>query len=247
MPDSGGKNFDPGDADQTRFFAMRHGMNMNRTVSTRGFSLLEILTVVALMAIVLGVSIPAISGLNNSGKANQTIAEVAGLLEQARQYAVAQNTYVWVVFNTEVVNGADILHVTVVASRDGTDPQAYGAVPSGAFDLISRVRSFPQVRLTAAGNFTPAQISGLPSTAGAANALGAGAIFNIKIPERATTSAFSQSIRFTPSGEARSASSPTDFIEFGLQPAPTTSTPNTNNIAAIRVNGLTGQPRVYRR
>ncbi|CAN5779038.1 hypothetical protein BH09VER1_BH09VER1_17520 [soil metagenome] len=221
-------------------------MKRGPRVSVRGFSLLELLVVTALMAIVAAFSIPALSGWADSATTNRAVSEVAGMLEQARQYAVSQNTYVWVVFNAQVDNNVDILNVTAVASKDGTDPQAYGAAPSGAFDLISRVRGFPHIQLKAAGDFTMAQIPNLPSTASLANAMATGSAFSIKMPGTSSTGTFSQSICFTPSGQARNAAAPVDFIEFGLQPAHTTTTPNPRNIMAVRVNGLTGQSRVYR-
>jgi hypothetical protein len=175
---------------------------------------------------------------------------LGGLLDQARQYAVAQNTHVWVVFNTDTADSADTLSVAVVASKDGVDPGSYGTVPSDNFTLISKVRTFPQFKLQNAAYFTRDKIPLLPSrspdVSDPANSLSGNNAFSIKAPGKATPVTFDRSIHFTPGGEARNAGSPIDIIEFGLQPEKNTSSLDANNVVVMRVNGLTGQTLVYR-
>lgn len=216
----------------------------------QGFTLVELLVVMSIMTILAAISAPSIFSLINSSKMNQTTSELAGLLEQARQYAAGHNTYVWVAFNTQVVNDINTLSVAVVASTDGSNPGVFGAVPSPSLNLISKVRTFQQVQLESAGYFTTSQVSSLPTITpviGSANALSTSATFNIQMPGSTTDTSFTQSIEFTPSGEARNTTSPIDLIEFGLEPAQTSSVSNTNNVAVVRVNGITGQAFVYRR
>jgi prepilin-type N-terminal cleavage/methylation domain-containing protein len=218
----------------------------------KGFTLVELLTVISIMAVMAAISIPSVFSLTSSGKMNQTTSELGGILEQARQYAAAQNTYVWVTFNTQTTNNIDLLTVAVVASTDGTDPtitSSTATVPSTGLNLISKIRTFQQVQLKTAGTFPANQVASLPTTpvTGAPNALSGSDTFNVQIPGNTTTSAFTQSIEFTPSGEARNTSSPIDIIEFGLEPAVNSSIPNPLNVAVVRVNGITGQAIVYRR
>jgi prepilin-type N-terminal cleavage/methylation domain-containing protein len=102
-----------------------------RKLAAGGFSLIELLVVMAIMAVLTAVTLPSIEGLNSSGKFNQSISEIAGILEQARSYAVGQNTYVWVAFyplDSSQLTGSqqdmsgNHLIVATYASNDGTDP-----------------------------------------------------------------------------------------------------------------------------
>lgn len=213
------------------------------------FSLVELMVVIAVIASLVALSVPAISAMMGGGKVNQTITELGGLLEQARQYAVSQNTHVWVVFNAATVDNSDTLSVAVVASKDGTDPGSYGAVPSDNFTLISKIRTFSQFKLQGAGYFAADKIPLLPASPAVSdpeNSLSGSMAFSIRLPGGANAVTFDRSLQFTPSGEARNAGGPIDIIEFGLQPAKTASSPDANNVVAMRVNGLTGQTLVYR-
>src|SRR5258708_13936857 len=55
----------------------------------RAFTLVELLTVIAVMAIIGAFGTPALMTLLNGGAMNQTTLTVNGILEQPRQYAVA--------------------------------------------------------------------------------------------------------------------------------------------------------------
>jgi prepilin-type N-terminal cleavage/methylation domain-containing protein len=216
--------------------------------SKRAFTLTEMLVVLAIMTIITAIGVPSLFSVTNSGKMNESTSDLAGILEQARQYAAAQNTYVWVALQPQTVNNVDVLNVAVVASNDGTDPGVYGNVPSSAFQIVTRIRTFQHLQLKTAGTFTISQLASLPAspTAGPANNLSSTATFNIRMPGAGGTTPFTQSIEFTPSGEARNTTSPIDFIEIGLEPASTTSSPNPSNAAVLRVNGITGLTAVYR-
>jgi len=174
------------------------------------------------------------------------------MLDQARQYAIAQNTYVWVVMrpNPSGSNG-DELNVAVLASRTGTDTQSwssYGVVPNGQIDLLSRPKTFSQVRFNEAGSFGASKIPALTgkSTATSGNSPSTTADFKIKLPGAASTVDFTRAIQFTPTGEARTAQGGvTDLVELDIQPTHGT-TADQNNVAVVRINGLTGQMTMYR-
>ncbi len=222
-----------------------------------GFTVTELLVVVSIMALLATASLPSLGGLGAAGKTRAALSDMSGLLEQARQYAVAQGTYVWVVFRADTdAQGQDRLSVAVLASRDGTDPNSdpssaydYGTVPGPSLDLISKVRAFSRLQLHDAGTFTSsdlASLAGMP-TAGTANDLSRAATFGVRLPGDASASSFTKSIQFLPTGEARNGPSPIDLLELDLQPIRAASLPDPSNVAVVRVCGLTGQTLVYRR
>jgi prepilin-type N-terminal cleavage/methylation domain-containing protein len=227
---------------------------MKNVVTNRdsGFSLIELLTVIAIMSLLVSVAVPAITSLAKGNQMNQSLIEIAGTLDQARQYAISHNTYVWVAFRPNPTGAAgDELSVVLLASKTGTDPSPwthYGTVPNAQIDMLGRVRTFTQIRLEEAGTFGENQIPALagksavtldntPSTDTA--------VFGIKLPGASAPVDFTRAIQFTPSGEARVASSVIDAIEFGLHPTRGNVADN-HNVAVLRVNGLTGQTTVFR-
>ncbi len=224
---------------------------------SRGFTLIEILMVITIMAVIMGISIAAFGSFSSQGKTNQTTLEVGGLLEQARQYAVAQNTFVWVVFNkeNEPTLKNDEFTVAIVASKDGTDPNpspnraySYGTVPSATLDLISKIKTFQAVQLKNAGSFTSAQIPSLPPTrhGSAMTGFSENASFQIQIPGTSSPTLFDRSIQFTPNGGIRYNDAPIDFAEFSFQPTQINPEKSDRLAVVVRVNGLTGRTSFYR-
>lgn len=79
----------------------------------RGFSLVELLIVVALIIVLASLSVPAFSSINRASALTASNQAVAGLLEQARQTAVTRNRPV---------------EVRWYCYKAGTDPEAYRAL-----------------------------------------------------------------------------------------------------------------------
>lgn len=216
---------------------------------SKGFTLLELLLCIAVISIMITASVFAVGKMQGAGRFNQTISGLGGILDYARQYAVAQNTYVWVAFSETQGDVDKSLNVAVLASLDGTDPSPwtdYGTVPSQSIQLIQRVRSFSHVNMEEAGSLGVNQVPSLPTTPTIdvnVNKVSDTASFSIKLPGSATATKFSRVIQFTPSGEARNRNGTVDIIEFGLTPRPETSSAN---VAVVRVSGLMGVSRVYR-
>lgn len=216
--------------------------------------MVELLVVVAIMIVLVALTVPALTSMAKGNQMTQSLIEMTGLLEQARQYAISRNTYVWVAMrpNPNGANG-DELSVAVLASKTGTDPvtwSSYGTtVPDNQIDLAARVRTFDQIRFEEAGTFTESKIPGLAgktATTASKNSPSQGSSsFNIKLPGASSTSDFNRVIQFTPNGEARVSSNVIDVIEFGLRPT-RGKTGDENNVAVLRVNGLTGQTTVFR-
>lgn len=228
-------------------------MNQQPLKHRLGFTLVELLTVVAIMCVLIALAVPALTSLAKGNQMNQSLIELSGMLEQARQYAISRNTYVWVALrpNPSGPNG-DELSVVMLASKSGIDPSpwsSYGVVPGNEIDLAARPRTFDQIRFEEAGTFTDSKIpslSGKTTTTAAKNSPSQGsASFQVKLPGASSTSDFNRVIQFTPNGEARVSANVIDVIEFGVHPT-RGSKGDENNVAVLRINGLTGQATVFR-
>ena len=102
--------------------------------SASAFTLIELLTVIAIMSMMMALIAPMLLGLKGTRDMGSSAAQIAGTLDQARAYAMANNTYVFVGIaevdasvdssaRPQVNAGASPygrVAVAVVASRDGT-------------------------------------------------------------------------------------------------------------------------------
>jgi prepilin-type N-terminal cleavage/methylation domain-containing protein len=102
------------------------------TLKQRGrfaFTLLELLVVMAIIAILMALIAPAFTSMKRAGDITSAAYAIKGVLDQARTYAMANNTYTWIGFYEE--NGSNPspnsatpkigrIVMSVVASKDGT-------------------------------------------------------------------------------------------------------------------------------
>lgn len=120
------------------------------------FTLIELLVVISIMAILIALGAANIPGLMGAQSVTGNGYALADLLEAARTFALANNTYVWVGFfeedgsqpsQTPAVSGTGRVIISVVASPSGTRynensitgtlPAAFGAgAPSNIVSLI---------------------------------------------------------------------------------------------------------------
>ena len=205
--------------------------------------------VIAILAILGGIAIPTFSSLLKSRSFDQTLASLSGTLEQARQYAVAQNTYVWVAFAMDTTK----IEVAVFASPDGTDSSTTwsGSPAAGSATLvpIAKIQTFNYTTLVSPNGSSSARtvIPVTPPTSVGQPLNNSTTSFSITLPGQSSPTNFNYALQFTPSGEARiQDGAPVDLVEFAVQPQKGTGVVDTRNGAAIQVNGLTGQTRIYR-
>lgn len=140
-----------------------------KTNSSRGFSVIELMAVVGLVAMLAVFLVPGMSSVGQGREAASAAVEIAGLLEQARAYAMAKNTYVWVGFAEEdasqpprvpMAQGGGRVVISIVASRNGeryaddghTPPDFSAANNVVVLEQIHRVVHLPGVRLIAANS-----------------------------------------------------------------------------------------------
>ena len=94
------------------------------------FTLLELLLVISIIVVLAVMTIPALSSIKGGSDLTGAAYSIAGILDQARAYAIANNTYVWVGITevdvsrasttTPQVAGNGRVAIAVTASRNGT-------------------------------------------------------------------------------------------------------------------------------
>ncbi len=94
-----------------------------------GFTLVELLSVLAIITVLSGILLISLPSIKGSRDLTKSATMLAGALEQARTYALANNTYAWVGFfeedgsmnsTTPATTGIGRLVISLVASQDGT-------------------------------------------------------------------------------------------------------------------------------
>ena len=123
-------------------FEVRRRPRRRRAKAGSAFTLIELLVVMAIISILLLLMAPAFTTIKSGNEITSSAYMVKGMIEAARTYAKANNTYAWVGFYEEdgsvssVIPAPDPcsgctgrLVISAVASKDGTiiyDPNATG-------------------------------------------------------------------------------------------------------------------------
>ena len=100
--------------------------------SPDSFTLIELVSVIAIIGVLTTLLIPAFNGLRGARTLANAAQTIADLFDQARTYTIANNTYVWIGIYEELGNQTEPTNATppypgrgrvilaTVASRDGT-------------------------------------------------------------------------------------------------------------------------------
>lgn len=204
---------------------------MKTAVQSRDFkrsegamSLMEILLVVALVAVMATLVMPAFVAIAQGSGMKRAILGVSDSLEQARTEAMAQSTWVLVGFSQDATSVPQNLTVMTMASRDGTTNTA----PANLMPLSKPIK-VDNVQI-------------LPSSLTSTNPILKGSQFEFTSTVAGASRRFYGTvIAFSPQGEAiLTNSTVSSWIEIPLQEL-RGNTPITNKTASIRVSGVSGQ------
>ncbi len=94
----------------------------SRTPPRRGFSLVELLVVMAVIATMTTLTTPALVSILRGSETSRAVDQISGLVEHARATAMEMNTWVWIgLADTTAHNlGQEQLSLVEVVSRDGS-------------------------------------------------------------------------------------------------------------------------------
>ena len=201
--------------------------------SRRGFTLVELLVVMAISALLVTVSVSALPGVLGSGTMNQAVSDLSSAMTKAHADALARNTYVWLEFQYDNTNQRMI--VTTYYSLDGTgkNVSTSNLQPAEKTFFIKNVNLSDKVlSITSSdGDSRPSQnVAYTPSA-------GSWLIYNstgeVQMP-------INDSLSAIPQFDATQAIQ--QWYEVGIVPLHGSG----SNVAAIQVSGLTGQVAIYR-
>ena len=205
----------------------------------RGFTLIELMVVLALGALLMTLSMASLGGLRGGPQFSASLASLTGYLEGGRQRAIGGNTYVWILFGPSDASrkGKD-LSVALYERRDGSAAPIMSGDVIGtegeSWNLSLKTLSLPQVELKDKGEFSFLSLPQEVSLAGLAPV-------SVTVAHAGRSTTYTRGILFAPNGLARSGSTLNRYVEFGIAPVGLPA-----NGAVIRVNSITGKPWVYR-
>lgn len=220
------------------FRRMNRPSRRQQGISASGFTVVELLTVITLMAILTVASMTSFSGVRASGF-SAGVATVTESIANARLAAMANNTYVWVGINTSVVNGSSEIDIAGILSTTG---QSSDLSTPGRTKALSNpvIVSSMALNSNLSMNLVP------PVNDPVVQDISTSDIGRFQQNVHGSSQTFQQIIQFTPRGEASVLSAgPSRFIQIGLQYTNGTN-PVPANIAVLRISGLSGEVSVYR-
>lgn len=217
-----------------------------------GFTLLELLLVIGIVALLAVAVTPAFNAISSSHGVGQGAHDVAGLLELARSEAVARQTYVWVGFQNTNMGGTYGIVAGAVFSRDGSGTNTNSSNLAGLSRAI-QVRGVALTNWSGMNSQTTTLLkdevsstaaSGLSSVASSSSGL------NFTLGKAAF--ADKHSITFSPSGEAMLNASVTQddgfvpYIDVSLKLTRGGYVDSDAEDASVIVDGATGNVRILR-
>lgn len=223
----------------------------------RAFSLLELLTVMAIIGILAAAVVPAVGSLSGARGFGNAVSRFTQVLDEARAYAVSKRTYVYlgigefsaIAPETQGLPGTGRVALFTVASRDGT------SLPTNAqaADFKANTQAIsPLVRLNNVHLEAVSENSGnlqRPANSSVQALTSAGGSSTLNFPLSGTAQyTFTVCLEFSPQGMVRvlGASGLPGFIEIGLKNSKGDQLISSKNVAVAQLSGLTGKSTLYR-
>jgi Tfp pilus assembly protein FimT len=239
------------------------------------FTLLELLIVVGIMGLLLVLIAPAFTTIKGGTDVNSAAYTIKGVLDTARTYAKANNTYTWVGFKEVDVSqdssvspqagGTGRVAMAIVASKNGTrgyditsDPSPWIANYNNGANLVAvgKLEHLENVHLagalTTAGNMARPNVSSNNYIIG----LAPNSVTPFDWPLGSALNggqySFQTVINFDPQGVARiqystNTTTISPYTEIDLQQTHgTTVDTNNPNVVAIQLSGVGGSVTIYR-
>jgi prepilin-type N-terminal cleavage/methylation domain-containing protein len=238
-----------------------------------GFTLIELLVVMGIIAILMVLIAPAFTTIKSAGDVTGAAYTIKGVLDTARTYAKANNTYVWVGFFEEnVANPVSPnpdtpaigrLVMSIVASKDGTNVYGSGTgnIDPTKLIQIGKLTKIDNVHLwthTDAPSGTGETYDSRPNVAstfciGNSSPSDSTTPFQYPVGAPAPTAqyTFRKLVQFSAGGEARINNNSNALqvaAEIGLRATHgVTVDTGSPNLVAIQFGGLNADVRIYRK
>ena len=239
-----------------------------------GFTLIELLVVMGIISLLMVLVVPAFTNIKSGTDVTSAAYKIKGVLDTARTYAKANNTYTWVGFYEENVSNPSSpnsntpaigrLVMSMVASKDGTN--IYGS-SSGPIDptklfQIDKLAKIDNVHLwthTDAPSGAGSTYGLRPNVAstyciGNSSPSNSATPFQYPVGSPAPSAQYNfvKAVQFSPGGEARinnNSNSLQTVAEVGLEPTHGAAAPVSipANVVAVQFTGIAGDVRIYRR
>jgi prepilin-type N-terminal cleavage/methylation domain-containing protein len=252
---------------------LRSGRALARA-SAGGFTLVELIVVIALISTLMVLVAPAFTGIKSAGDVTSAAYTIKDALEQARTYAMAYKTYVWIGFYEEPAGqpptnpatpGTGRIVISTIASADGTtvyNPRSLAAIDPTRVTQLNKLVKVEGTHLATFpdGSGTGDTFDSRPAAIYETAKIGDTTPPNPSLtpfqypvgnPAPAAQYTFVKAVEFSPRGEARINNrnyTLKTVAEIGLQPAHGTAVDvNSRNIIVIQFGALGGDLKIYRR
>jgi prepilin-type N-terminal cleavage/methylation domain-containing protein len=249
--------------------------SLSQRERSSAFTLLELLIVIAIIAVLLVLMAPAFTSLKSGGDVTSAAYTIKGVLDAARTYAKANNTYTWVGFYEENVANPTSPNsstpavgrviMSIVASKDGTtvyDPNNLATIDATKVIQVGKLTKIDNLHLwthtdtpSGTGSTFDTRPNVTPTTycIGDSTPANSATPFQYPVgnPAPSVQYTFYKAVQFSPRGEARvnnNSNSP-QAAEIAFEQTHGAAIPASipANVVAIQVNGFAGDVSIYRR